>query len=57
MMAIPAPRKTLSIGMATYDYDGVYFSVISIRLHHPKSPLTPKSSSSTTILTGPPLPL
>jgi hypothetical protein len=27
----------LTIGMATYDdYDGVYFSVQSIRLHHPE---------------------
>ncbi len=31
------PRRLLSIGMATYDdYDGVYFSVQSIRLYHPE---------------------
>jgi GR25 family glycosyltransferase involved in LPS biosynthesis len=30
-------RKTLTIGMATYDdYDGVYFSVQAIRLYHPE---------------------
>ena len=29
--------KTLTIGMATYDdYDGVYFSVMAIRLFHPE---------------------
>jgi GR25 family glycosyltransferase involved in LPS biosynthesis len=33
----PAARKTLTIGMATYDdYDGVYFSVQAIRLFHPE---------------------
>ncbi len=33
----PGPRKTLSIGMATYDdYDGVYFSVQAIRIFHPE---------------------
>jgi len=33
----PGPRKTLTIGMATYDdYDGVYFSVQAIRLYHPE---------------------
>ena len=32
-----AARKTLTIGMATYDdYDGVYFSVQAIRLYHPE---------------------
>jgi len=32
-----ASRKTLTIGMATYDdYDGVYFSVMAIRLYHPE---------------------
>ena len=30
-------RKSLTIGMATYDdYDGVYFSVMAIRLFHPE---------------------
>src|SRR5215469_3971732 len=30
-------RKTLCIGMATYDdYDGVYFSAMAIRLYHPE---------------------
>src|ERR1700746_4081822 len=30
-------RKTLAIGMATYDdYDGVYFTVQAIRLFHPE---------------------
>ncbi len=32
-----ANRKALCIGMATYDdYDGVYFTVQSLRLHHPE---------------------
>jgi len=37
-MSVPAtPAKTLCIGMATYDdYDGVYFTAQSIRLHHPE---------------------
>lgn len=31
------PKKRLAIGMATYDdYDGVYFSVQSIRMYHPE---------------------
>lgn len=40
--AIPAPtplkeRKKLTVGMATYDdYDGVYFTLQSMRLHHPE---------------------
>ncbi|WP_079211039.1 glycosyltransferase [Brucella pituitosa] len=30
-------RKKITIGMATYDdYDGVYFSLQSLRLHHPE---------------------
>jgi hypothetical protein len=30
-------RKVLAIGMATYDdYDGVYFSVMALRLYHPE---------------------
>ena len=30
-------KKSLTIGMATYDdYDGVYFSVMAIRLFHPE---------------------
>ena len=30
-------KPVLTIGMATYDdYDGVYFTVQSIRLHHPE---------------------
>jgi hypothetical protein len=33
----PASRKTLCIGMATYDdFDGVYFTAQSIRLYHPE---------------------
>ena len=37
MMAPPASRKALCIGMATYDdYDGVYFSAMAIRLYHPE---------------------
>jgi hypothetical protein len=33
----PTPRKSLCIGMATYDdYDGVYFTAQSIRLYHPE---------------------
>ncbi len=36
----PTPRRTraeLTIGMATYDdYDGVYFTIQSLRLHHPE---------------------
>jgi hypothetical protein len=32
-----AARKTLAIGMCTYDdYDGVYFSVMALRLYHPE---------------------
>src|SRR5215467_7318632 len=32
-----APRRSLCIGMATYDdYDGVYFSAMAIRLYHPE---------------------
>jgi hypothetical protein len=32
-----ASRKTLAIGMSTYDdYDGVYFSVMALRLYHPE---------------------
>lgn len=40
--AIPAPtplkeHKKLTVGMATYDdYDGVYFTLQSMRLHHPE---------------------
>ncbi len=31
------PRRTLTIGMATYDdYDGVYFTVQALRLYHPE---------------------
>ncbi len=31
------PEKKLTIGMATYDdFDGVYFTVQSLRLHHPE---------------------
>lgn len=34
--AIAAPRKRLSIGMATFDdYDGVYFTLQALRLYHP----------------------
>ncbi|MPZ37431.1 MAG: glycosyltransferase [Rhizobiales bacterium] len=33
----PASKRRLTVGMATYDeYDGVYFTVQSIRLHHPE---------------------
>ncbi len=33
----PGPSKRLTIGMATYDdWDGVYFSVMAIRLFHPE---------------------
>jgi hypothetical protein len=36
------PKSFLTIAMATYDdYDGVYFSVQSIRLHHPE--ITPET--------------
>jgi len=35
--ADPGPVKRLTIGMATYDdWDGVYFSVMAIRLFHPE---------------------
>jgi hypothetical protein len=33
----PAPARRLTVGMATYDeYDGVYFTIQSIRTHHPE---------------------
>jgi len=36
-LADPGPAKKLTIGMATYDdWDGVYFSVMAIRLFHPE---------------------
>ena len=35
--ADPGPAKRLTIGMATYDdWDGVYFSVMAIRMFHPE---------------------
>ena len=35
--ALAAPRKRLSIGMATFDdYDGVYFTLQALRLYHPE---------------------
>jgi hypothetical protein len=35
--ALPVAPKKLTVGMATYDdYDGVYFTIQSIRLHHPE---------------------
>lgn len=53
-----APRKALAIGMATYDdYDGVYFSVMALRLYHPEIGGDSKSSSSTIIPAGPAPPI
>lgn len=35
--AVAAPRKRLTIGMATFDdYDGVYFTLQALRLYHPE---------------------
>jgi hypothetical protein len=31
------PRRTLTVGMATYDdFDGTYFTIMGLRLYHPK---------------------
>ena len=32
------PRRTLTVGMATYDdFDGAYFTIMSLRLYHPEA--------------------